>query len=66
MFIKELGFIKGSMETVKGEISAEWRHEGDRFIYTVELPEGVCARFGGEELKMGKNVFYICEGSEEK
>ena len=64
VFIKELGFIKGSMETVKGEICAEWRYDGGRFIYTVDLPEGARARFGGEELKAGKNVFYICEGSE--
>jgi hypothetical protein len=64
VFIKELGFSKGSMETVKGEICAEWRYDGGRFIYTVDLPEGARARFGGEELKAGKNVFYICEGSE--
>ena len=64
VFIKELGFIKGSMETVKGRICAEWRYEGGKFIYTVELPEGVCASFGNQELKTGKNVFYICEGSE--
>jgi alpha-L-rhamnosidase len=57
VFIKELGFIKGSMETVKGEICAEWRYDGGRFIYTVDLPEGARARFGGEELKAGKNVF---------
>ena len=66
IFIKELGFIKGSMETVKGEICAEWRYDGGRFIYTVDLPEGVRASFGNQELKAGKNIFYICEGSEEK
>ncbi|MBQ8408204.1 MAG: family 78 glycoside hydrolase catalytic domain [Clostridia bacterium] len=65
-FIKELGFVKGSMETVKGEIRAEWQYEGGRFIYTVDLPEGVRARFGSQELKTGRNVFYICEGSEAK
>ena len=54
------------METVKGEICAEWRYDGGSFIYTVDLPEGVRAHFGGEELKAGKNVFYICEGSETK
>ena len=66
MFIKELGFVKGSMETVNGEIRAEWHYDGGRFIYTVEMPEGVQASFGNQELKAGKNLFYICEGSEAK
>ena len=57
----ELGFIKGSFESVKGIISAEWRYENGEFIYTVDLPEGINASFGGEKLEVGKNVFEIKE-----
>ena len=61
VFIKELGFVKGDLETVRGKISAEWRYENGEFIYTVDLPEGISASFGGEKLKAGKNIFAIKE-----
>ena len=59
VFIKELGFVKGSVLTVKGKIEAEWKYENGSFYYTVTIPEGVVARFGGEKLEVGKNVFEI-------
>ena len=60
-FIKELGYVKGNMETVRGEIAAEWRYGEGEFVYTVEIPEGITATFDGEVLKPGKNVFHIHE-----
>ena len=59
VFVKELGFVKGDLETVRGKISAEWRYENGEFIYTVDLPEGIDASLGGEKLKTGKNIFTI-------
>lgn len=59
VFIKELGFVKGSFETARGRISAEWRYDNGELIYTVEVPEGVSASFGGKELSAGKNIFTI-------
>lgn len=61
VFVKELGFVKGSFETVRGKISAEWRYENGEFNYTVEVPEGISASFGGEALSAGKNTFTITD-----
>ena len=58
-FIKELGFVKGSMDTVKGRIEAEWKIENDRFLYTVTVPDGIQANFNGKTLSPGKNQFVI-------
>ena len=63
VFVKELGFVKGDLETVRGKISAEWRYENGEFIYTVDLPKGISASFGGEKLKVGKNVFCVRNGA---
>ena len=57
VFIKELGFVKGSVETIRGKISAEWRYENCKFTYTVEIPDGISASFNGKILKAGKNIF---------
>ena len=59
VFIKELGFVKGGFETVRGKISAEWKYEDGEFIYTVDIPEGISASFGGKEIPTGKNIFRI-------
>ena len=58
-FVEALGFVKGSFRTVRGKISAEWRYERGKFFYTVDLPEGISARFGDEELHAGINTFTI-------
>ena len=61
IFIKELGFVKGSMEAARGKIFAGWKYEDGKFIYTVDLPKGISASFGGDKLHAGKNVFTITE-----
>jgi len=58
-FIEEIGFVKGYTVTVRGRIDAEWKYENGKFIYTVTLPEGIRANFGGKHLNVGKNVFHI-------
>lgn len=58
-FVKELGYVKGSFETVRGTVSAEWRYDEGKFIYIVEVPDGISASFEGEKLKTGRNIFVI-------
>ncbi len=60
-FIKEAGFVKGHMETVRGRIEAAWRCESDGFRYTVILPEGITASFRGQTLSAGKHEFFVSE-----
>ena len=60
-FIKELGYVKGSMDTVKGRIEAEWKWKNGRFIYTVTIPKEIRATFRRVRLSPGKNEFYIEE-----
>lgn len=58
-FLREVGFAKGYEDTVRGRISAEWKIEGDTAVYSVTLPKGIAAEFGGMQLKPGKNVFTV-------
>lgn len=58
-FIKELGYAKGSMQTVRGKIDVEWRAEDGGFLYTVTLPEGIAASYNGKALSCGENRFVI-------
>ena len=60
-FIKELGYVKGSEETVKGLIAAEWKYENGEFVYKVNLPEGIEAFFNGTKLDIGENTFVVKE-----
>ena len=60
-FVKEIGFVKGYTDTVRGRIEAEWRYENGEFVYTVTLPEGIRASFDGKPLGVGKNTFVIKE-----
>ena len=39
-----LSFVKCSFKSVSGEIKAEWKIEGDEFIYDVTVPKGCKAR----------------------
>ena len=66
VFIEELGYAKGSMDTVRGKIEAEWTSRGSQFVYTVTIPEGVFASFKGNILKTGCNIFHISKKSEGK
>ncbi len=58
-FVEEIGFVKGTMQTVKGKIEASWAYEGDYIVYTVELPDGIDASFCGKTLAVGSNRFLI-------
>lgn len=58
-FLPSLGFVRGSMQTVKGLIEAEWTCESDGFRYTVTVPDGISATFRGQALKVGKNEFFV-------
>ena len=59
VFVKELGYVKGSFDTARGRIAAEWKYENGEFIYIVDLPDGILAGLGGEMLHSGKNIFTI-------
>jgi len=61
-FIKELGFVRGSMQTVRGKIEASIYYKDGGFEYTVDLPGGIEATFNGQKLSVGKNKFYIKGG----
>lgn len=58
-FLPSLGFVRGSMQTTRGEIRAEWRAVDGGFRYTVEIPEGVRATFRGQTLAAGSNEFFV-------
>ena len=62
--IKELGFVRGYEDTVRGRIAAEWKYEDGGFRYTVTIPEGVSGEYMGRELTVGENTFFVkyCEG----
>ena len=58
-FIEQVGFVRGSMNTVHGTLYAEWRFEGDGFVYTVDIPEGIRAKYESSEIGAGKHTFVI-------
>ncbi len=58
-FIPQLGFAKGSMITVKGEIKAEWKYEDQQIVYSVTIPSGVQASYKGQTLTVGENRFTV-------
>ena len=58
-FVADAGFVKGSMQTVKGCIKAEWSLKDDGFLYVVDIPEGVEAMFQGKLLSVGRNEFFV-------
>ena len=60
-FIKELGYTRGAVNTVKGEIRASWHYENGVFSFEVVVPDGVDAYFRGTRLQTGENKFIIGE-----
>lgn len=60
-FVKEVGYVKGEMQTVRGKIAVEWRYEDGKFVYGVQIPDGIEATFEGRKLNVGKNEFIIEE-----
>ena len=59
IFIESLKYAKGSMETVRGKIEADWTFRDGKFLYSVTVPEGISATFRGKKLSVGQNVFTI-------
>jgi alpha-L-rhamnosidase len=60
-FLRELGFARGSMDTVRGRIEAEWHCERDGFVYQITLPQGVHASFRGRRLTPGTHRLFVAE-----
>ena len=58
-FIKEMGYVIGEMDTVRGRIKASWRFENGKFLYSVSIPEGTTAYFGENLLSPGENNFLV-------
>ncbi|MBQ2988829.1 MAG: family 78 glycoside hydrolase catalytic domain [Clostridia bacterium] len=61
----ELPFVRGSMQTVRGTLEAEWRADSGRFVYTVKIPEGIRASYRGEALSAGTHIFTVEEETHE-
>ena len=59
--VPALGYVRGSMQTVRGKIEAAWHEENGKFVYTVALPDGVEAICQGKTLRGGKHQFIISE-----
>ena len=59
VFIKDLKYAKGSMDTVRGKIEADWIYRNNGFFYSVTIPKGITAFFRGRQLENGRNVFRI-------
>ena len=60
-FIRELGFVKGHMDTVRGRIEVEWSYQEGQFLYQVKIPQEIRATFRGTPLTAGLNRFVIDE-----
>lgn len=43
IFMKGIGYVSSSFDTVRGKIVSEWRREGSRIYLHVEIPQGVKA-----------------------
>lgn len=60
-FAKGLTHCRGTVRTVRGDIAAAWCRTEDGIRYTVTLPAGVSADFGGQTLTAGTHTFFITE-----
>ena len=58
-FVAGLGFVRGSMQTVRGEIEVEWHEADGGFVYTVTIPQGVSAVWRGDVLTGGTYQFQV-------
>ena len=66
-FVREIGFVRGEAQTVRGSIAAQWEWKGDGFYYVVAVPDGVEAYFRGLRLTEGRNEFLVdANGKENK
>ncbi len=58
-FVSGLGFVRGSMQTVRGEIEVEWHEADGGFVYTVTVPQGISAVWRGDVLTGGTYQFQV-------
>ena len=58
-FIEQAEYVHGTMNTPHGLIEAKWWLEKDGFVYKVNIPEGICAKYNGHVLSTGENIFTI-------
>ena len=63
---ERLGFVKASLETKYGLIRSEWRYEGDRIRYGIEIPGGVQAEIviGGISQKVNGGIYTMTAAKE--
>lgn len=61
-FADGLDCCSGTLDTVRGRISASWERTDDKIEYRIILPEGICAEYNGQKLTTGENIFWIRKG----
>ena len=59
---KQLGFVRCSIDTVKGKLESNWYYNGDTVNFEINIPEGTIADIvlpNGyfETIKEGKHVY---------
>ncbi len=59
MFISELEYAKGHIDTVRGRIDASWEKVDGGFVYKVTVPEGVSASFDGRSFSGESAEFFV-------
>lgn len=60
---RRLDFVKASIDTRRGTVASEWRHENGRIKYIFTVPEGCCASvvIGGEKHEVGAGTHEFFE-----
>ncbi len=53
-FVKDLSWVKGQYQSVKGLISSEWKRENDKVVLKVTIPAGCTAKIRADD---GKEYF---------
>ncbi len=53
-FVKDLSWVKGQYQSVKGLISSEWKRENDKVVLKVTIPAGCTAKISADD---GKEYF---------
>ncbi len=58
-FLSALDFCRASQNTVRGEVSTEWKRSGDTVHLSFRIPEGMTAEYGGKEYAAGEYRFSV-------
>lgn len=58
-FFESLSYVKGSYESVKGEIKIEWKRENEKINMVIIAPESNFVYYKGKALEKGENKFII-------